>query len=341
MIKFFRKIRRNLLQKNRVGKYLLYAFGEIILVVIGILIALQLNNINEEKANEQKIISILKEVQKDLKTNIKRAIQYYDDYIELDSTQNIIMNDLYTYNDYKEGRARNIGNLYRDFVPLKNGWEELNNNLNLVPKKYGSIVNQLKLLHTIGFSEINTYNQRIKKTVYDHIDFIYKKDWALDYERGVMSDKLINFFLHDPQYKSYLIKYLNDRRNLAGETQLLKSKAINLYKEISNQIGVNENLSEFMKIEDKYSSDAKTLIGHYKLVKKIGDNYDKEISITQNDKYLFITFLPSDFKERLVYHKKNILNLKGRSTYIKVQEDQISLEFGIGGRAIYTKIKNK
>lgn len=48
MIKFFRKIRQNLLSEGKTGKYLKYASGEIVLVVIGILIALQINNWNEQ-----------------------------------------------------------------------------------------------------------------------------------------------------------------------------------------------------------------------------------------------------------------------------------------------------
>tara|TARA_R110001632_G_scaffold18408_5_gene57065 strand:- start:6475 stop:7215 length:741 start_codon:yes stop_codon:yes gene_type:complete len=47
MIKFFRQIRKNTIMKNETGKYLKYAIGEITLVVIGILIALQINNWNE------------------------------------------------------------------------------------------------------------------------------------------------------------------------------------------------------------------------------------------------------------------------------------------------------
>ncbi len=49
MIKFFKKTRKQLLNQNKVSKYLLYGLGEIILVVIGILIALSINNWNKSK----------------------------------------------------------------------------------------------------------------------------------------------------------------------------------------------------------------------------------------------------------------------------------------------------
>ena len=54
MINFFRKIRQNLIQDHRFSKYLLYAFGEIFLVMIGILLALQFNNWNSTKENKKK-----------------------------------------------------------------------------------------------------------------------------------------------------------------------------------------------------------------------------------------------------------------------------------------------
>ena len=64
MIRFFRNIRQKLAAENNVSKYLRYAIGEILLVVIGILIALQINNWNEERKNaaiEKEIISNLLE----------------------------------------------------------------------------------------------------------------------------------------------------------------------------------------------------------------------------------------------------------------------------------------
>jgi uncharacterized membrane protein YvbJ len=70
MINFFRKIRQQLLSEGRTGKYIKYAVGEIILVVIGILIAVQINNWNTEvqtkKIEEKYLTEIRNRLQSDL-----------------------------------------------------------------------------------------------------------------------------------------------------------------------------------------------------------------------------------------------------------------------------------
>jgi hypothetical protein len=69
MIKVFRKIRQKLLEENNMGKYLKYALGEILLVVIGILIALQLNTWKEKRANQVQennfYLTLLKDLEND------------------------------------------------------------------------------------------------------------------------------------------------------------------------------------------------------------------------------------------------------------------------------------
>ena len=70
MIKLFRNTRKKLLSENKFSKYLAYAIGEIFLVVLGILIALWINNANQESINEKKAEVILKEIQRDLKKRI-------------------------------------------------------------------------------------------------------------------------------------------------------------------------------------------------------------------------------------------------------------------------------
>lgn len=66
MIKFFRKIRQHLLSENKVSKYFVYAIGEIVLVVLGILIALALNNWNEKRKEKLTEIQLYKEIRDDL-----------------------------------------------------------------------------------------------------------------------------------------------------------------------------------------------------------------------------------------------------------------------------------
>ncbi len=77
MIKFFRKIRQKLLSENKFSKYLLYAIGEIILVVIGILLALQLNYLKEKR-------NILKQERNALeliKDNLQKEIADLDRFV--------------------------------------------------------------------------------------------------------------------------------------------------------------------------------------------------------------------------------------------------------------------
>lgn len=57
MLNFFRRLRQNLLRQNKFNQYLLYALGEIVLVVFGILIALAINNMNIENGRHQKSIN--------------------------------------------------------------------------------------------------------------------------------------------------------------------------------------------------------------------------------------------------------------------------------------------
>lgn len=70
MIKFFRKIRQNLIRQNKTSTYFKYAIGEIILVVIGILIALQINTWNELRKNNIEGLAILNNLKIELQEDL-------------------------------------------------------------------------------------------------------------------------------------------------------------------------------------------------------------------------------------------------------------------------------
>ena len=97
MVSALRKIRKKLLEQNRAQRYILYAIGEIVLVVIGILIALQINTWNKEKQNRVHEIVTLKNLKADLeiqKELIKEQIDYELAVIaQVDSAKNYVSDE--------------------------------------------------------------------------------------------------------------------------------------------------------------------------------------------------------------------------------------------------------
>ena len=97
MISLLRKIRKNLVTENRVSKYFLYAIGEIVLVVIGILLALQINTWNKEKQIKVLERSTLENLTEDLEIQnelIKEQIDYEVNIkVLVDSAQQYLGND--------------------------------------------------------------------------------------------------------------------------------------------------------------------------------------------------------------------------------------------------------
>jgi hypothetical protein len=108
MLRFFRQIRQRLLTDNKFSKYLLYAVGEILLVVFGILIALQIDNWNENRKSHIEDIKFLKNIRDELvldtlalvditstyiriNGNLKKTLQYLEDTTEITKDKREIM----------------------------------------------------------------------------------------------------------------------------------------------------------------------------------------------------------------------------------------------------------
>ena len=119
MIKFFRKIRQNLLSEGKTGKYLKYAIGEIVLVVFGILIALQINNWNERRkiqSNQEKYLTLLKT---EAENNLKEIRGTKNAVSEMKMKQIVLYNlinvkrDTVTEKHLSESLFRIVSNLYK------------------------------------------------------------------------------------------------------------------------------------------------------------------------------------------------------------------------------------
>ncbi len=102
MIKFFSIIRHRLITENKFSKYLLYSIGEILIVMIGILIALKINNWNENRKISITEIKIIKEIKINLKTDLE-DVKWNIDFLNKNKNANqIVLKSLknpYNYSD--------------------------------------------------------------------------------------------------------------------------------------------------------------------------------------------------------------------------------------------------
>lgn len=90
MIKFFRKIRQRLVSESKFSRYMLYAIGEIVLVVIGILIALSINNWNQERLESIKENTYLSNLESDL----QQQLEYIDIQLEHENNYSTVSQQL-------------------------------------------------------------------------------------------------------------------------------------------------------------------------------------------------------------------------------------------------------
>ena len=135
MIKFFRKIRQRLLTENNFSKYLIYAIGEIILVVIGILIALQINNLNEQGKSDTLTSTYLNNLQLDLQSDlsgiekIKIKINDFEEegYYSLD----VIDGKIDTIKKERFLKSLIWNNHYPIFQPSRSTYDDLINSGNI------------------------------------------------------------------------------------------------------------------------------------------------------------------------------------------------------------------
>ena len=177
MIKFFGKIRKKMLTKNKFGKYLIYAIGEITLVVIGILIALQVNKWKENQAEIKQQNVILSNLNLELNNNLKNlkaAIEFSE--MQINSSENLLlsMNNLKT-NTYK---GEKLDSLLSHLTFSK--WNRSNLNIKSLESS-GSLnaVENIELKKLIydwmnQIEELEILEKRSDYAVQYHVDFIKK-----------------------------------------------------------------------------------------------------------------------------------------------------------------------
>ena len=192
MIKFFRKIRRKLLTENNFSKYFIYALGEIFLVVIGILIALNINNWNENQKQLKLEKEILGEVKIGLESdyiNISNVIKDHRNFI---NSQDIIIDWIESEKEYTDSLIPHFKHTTWTswFLPKDAQFESLKQ-FGIRNISNGELGDQINNLYDVVYEEVQHWQNETKNrttdflNTFDELGFEVIKDTAqisLDYQ---------------------------------------------------------------------------------------------------------------------------------------------------------------
>lgn len=190
------------MSKNNIKNYLLYAFGEIALVMIGILLALQVNNWNEERKTKQELNSILNTVKLDLVRDTIIATGIIDFYESNEKNSLKFINKEITKDSLASCQmCRNLITVYRPFAIQTKGLEMIKNYTSQNNVKNDSLILTVTQFYGTLSQLIEDSNGFIKKEVLKNIESFQEKPWYVDWTQGKMTPAITEYYLSEDYRK--------------------------------------------------------------------------------------------------------------------------------------------
>jgi hypothetical protein len=258
------------MEKNKAGKYLKYAIGEIILVVIGILIALSINNANELRKNENEINSILKQVRSELATSIQESDRIMKNYMKKDSLIYLVKTNKVTYDDYKNKKIEGLTGIAMNFIPLdiqNDGYLNLMTHIKNTPKDLDTILRSLKEVYVQDYKSVEQSNKFVEDANDRFLDWLmHNTTWFSDiyFTKKSLSDEQINFYLKSSYYQNIISEFYNlGLENDYVSVAKFRYHAFNCYKKITHHLNSSEGLTLKPSPVQQKIETYKTYLGTY------------------------------------------------------------------------------
>lgn len=270
MIKLFRKIRQKLISENRVSKYLIYAVGEIVLVVIGILIALQINNWNEARNLAVRKVETLHEFQESLRSDLRKIEANMAINVQVKQSASLILDymdkDL-PYNDtlkYQFGRTVitwpidiKVG-VYQNYRSSNLGLISSTKLKQSISNVYETRYSNLKRFQNQYIEMINKASQDLLNTRFESFLDSNYETWKIDNNfastESYNADDVVNVMVpvnfenlkNDQEYR-YFLRMLINKYNWWVEIQAasMQEAINNLLTVIDNEL---ENMDDYTKL---------------------------------------------------------------------------------------------
>ncbi|MFD1314899.1 DUF6090 family protein [Namhaeicola litoreus] len=219
MIKFFRQIRQELLSENKIWKYLKYALGEIVLVVIGILIALQINNWNDNRKELMRSKEYLEEIVKDLKldtTNYNFSIAKLSSDIAIEEWA--LSQSTYSINQM-DSVWKSFGGFYWENPMNDRTFQKIQNSGNSTLLGFEPLSDELTFYYTEMRNLLDSYTTWDKREVTQRQEYMRDLEHVIEisnYQLAILGKGLVkkNFETRQDslQIKSLSIDFINSTR---------------------------------------------------------------------------------------------------------------------------------
>ena len=345
MLYLLRKIRRKLLTNNKVGTYLLYAIGEVTLVVVGILIAVSLDNLNKEKEADKMFQSTLEQIKLDLQRNIDDSQYGVLHGIRKDSLANYMLLGSPSPEVFRDPKAYPLIRLFNDkrgsFFHTTVGYDQLKGLVteNNLPD---SLKNEMDNYYS-GFQKYAlSVHDDFDVNISDYTTFALKNyPWYSELKFQSLYDTISSdhaeSLAHDPYIKNYIYQFQRLNLNSVRVSLFNAHLATLLYQKLAAFTGQEQIPAEVTQWRKTISTEDKEMLsGTYK------SNFTSN-AFTIFDKNGTLLFEEGDFTHNLFKLTENIyINLSGGDKCLLfIQDtDPVTISFSAYPVPLYKKIAN-
>lgn len=226
------------METGKTRRYFKYAIGEIILVVIGILIALQINNLNEKRKTKETIKDIYAVVKSDLEYDVKTIRWLLDWSKKYDSLFQRVINKEMTYDDYKNCiPCRSLLMGFPDIKIKTRGLRLLEEKSEFLNSDQDSLSILVSDFYAYYNTEIDVATKEVTKDYFDNQYYFKNMPWYEDYRNKTYNEEFTTYALTSIDYRNRIIlfytlyykTYLKYFRNY-------KEEALKLIKTINTKI---------------------------------------------------------------------------------------------------------
>jgi hypothetical protein len=225
-MKIFRNLRIGMINNNRISGYLAYSFGEIILVVAGILIALSINNWNSDRKHQKKLNNIFAIVADDIRSDTTELGVIIRDYQKRKPLFLRVLGDSLSFDDFKTCRkCQSLATSFNSFSLNHTG-------KNLLSEFSSELGNDTLIMHIVQSYEaienaMDVIGRPVSEDVYELLSLWRDKyDWYAKVITGNEDEVQIKYLFESPEYKNrlahhYLLVYGNYLPSLENSNQEL------------------------------------------------------------------------------------------------------------------------